>query len=57
MFVNEVNWGFFFVEYIVFFFYCIGVDKKVRGLMIENDCYRGDWLNKVSDSNCGCGRF
>lgn len=50
--------GFFFVEYIVFFFYCIGVDKKVRWwLMIENDCYRGDWLNKVSDSNCGCGRF
>lgn len=48
--------GFFFVEYIVFFFYCIGVDKKVR-LMVENDCYRGDWLNKVSDCNCGYGRF
>lgn len=55
MLVNEVNWG-FFAEYTVFLFYCTGVDKKAR-LMAENDCYRGDWSNKASDSNCGCGKL
>lgn len=43
-------------EYTVFLFYCTGVDKKAR-LMAENDCYRGDWSNKASDSNCGYADF